>query len=494
MAEIKVNSPQRVVERNIALTAEIMRYLMEKPHVFEKLQKIADSASAGFTKPVHPCYNHATLTVGVIPNPRMFFNQGEKTQMKNFRYLTLAATAAALLAACAAPAAAPGAAPAAPAAPAAAAPAVVKVYSSLPLTGSSAGQTTTVVNAIKLALEQQTKDGVVCEGKIKIDYESLDDATAAAGQWDAAKEQENANKAVSNPDTVAYIGTFNSGAARVSIPILNQAGIAMISPANTADDLTAGADTAKYYPSGKRTYMRVVARDEFQGAFAARWAAKLGAKNVYILDDTQVYGKGVADQFEKNVAANGLTLKGRDGIDGKAADYKALATKIKDTNPDLIYYGGITQNNAGQLLKDIRAAGITAKFMGPDGILESAFIEAAGADIAEGVYGTIAGSPRAKLPEKGTKFFADYKAKYNSEPEAYAIYGYEAGSVVIAAISKACSKDKAAVLDAMFTTKDFSGALGTWSFDANGDTSLYAMLGNIVKAGKWEEAPADILP
>jgi branched-chain amino acid transport system substrate-binding protein len=370
----------------------------------------------------------------------------------------------------------------------------VKIYSSLPLTGSSAGQTTTVVNAIQLALEQQTKDGVVCDGKIKIEYESLDDATAAAGKWDAAKEQENANKAVADPNTVAYIGTFNSGAARVSIPILNQAGIAMISPANTADDLTAGADTAQYYPTGKRTYMRVVARDAFQGAFGAKWAAKLGAKSVYILDDTEVYGKGVADQFESNLAANGLTLVGRDGIDGKAADYKALATKVKDANPDLIYFGGITQNGAGQLLKDIRAAGITVPFMGPDGILESAFVEAAGADVAEGVYGTIAGSPRALLPEKGKKFFEDYKAKYNSEPEAYAIYGYEAASVVISVIGKVCAKDKAAILDAMFTTKDFNGVLGTWSFDANGDTTLYSMLGNIVKGGAWTEAPSEILP
>ncbi|HRF50279.1 MAG TPA: branched-chain amino acid ABC transporter substrate-binding protein [Anaerolineales bacterium] len=370
----------------------------------------------------------------------------------------------------------------------------VRIYSSLPLTGSSAGQTTTIVNAINLAIEQQTDGGLVCDGKIKIDYVSLDDATAAAGQWDAAKEQENANKAVADADTMVYIGTFNSGAARVSIPILNEAGIVMISPANTADDLTAGEDTAKYYPNGVRNYTRVVARDAYQGAFAAKWAAKLGAKNVYILDDTQIYGKGVADQFEANTAANGLTVVGRDGIDGKAADYKALATKIAGTSPDLIYYGGITQNNAGQLLKDIRAAGITAMFMGPDGILESAFIEAAGADVAEGVYGTIAGNPRAKLPEAGQKFYSDYQAKFNSEPEAYAIYGFEAASVAIKAISTVCVKDRAAILSAVYTTKDFAGVLGTWSFDENGDTNLYAMLGNVVKSGKWEEAPADILP
>lgn len=394
-----------------------------------------------------------------------------------------AATAAALVLAACAPAAAP-----------AADVTTVHIYSSLPLTGSSAGQTTTIVNAINLALEQQTNGGLVCDGKVKIEYTSLDDATAAAGKWDEAKEQENANKAVADAATMVYIGTFNSGAARISIPILNQAGIVMISPANTADDLTAGADTAKYYPNGTRNYTRVVARDEFQGAFAAKWAAKLGAKNVYILDDTEIYGKGVADQFEKNAAGNGLTVVGRDGIDGKASDYKALATKIAGTSPDLIYFGGITQNNAGQLLKDIRAAGITAMFMGPDGILESAFIEAAGADVAEGVYGTIAGSPRAKLPEAGQKFYTDYNAKFQSEPEAYAIYGFEAASVAIKAISTVCKADRAAILNAVYTTKNFNGVLGTWSFDANGDTDLYAMLGNVVKDGKWAEAPADILP
>ncbi len=405
--------------------------------------------------------------------------------MNRASYIALSATtvAAIVLAACT---------PAATPAPASAE--TVTIYSSLPLTGSSAGQTTTIVNAINLALEQKTQGGLVCDGKVQIVYTSLDDATAAAGKWDAAKEQENANKAVADASTMVYIGTFNSGAARVSIPILNQAGIVMISPANTADDLTAGADTAKYYPNGTRNYTRVVARDEFQGAFAAKWAAKLGAKNVYILDDTEIYGKGVADQFEKNAAANGLTVVGRDGIDGKAGDYKALATKIAGTSPDLIYYGGITQNNAGQLLKDIRAAGITAMFMGPDGILESAFIEAAGADVAEGVYGTVAGSPRAKLPEAGQKFYTDYKAKFNAEPEAYAIYGYEAASVAIKAISTVCKADRAAILQSVYTTKDFSGALGTWSFDANGDTNLIAMVGNVVKDGKWTEAPADILP
>ena len=128
----------------------------------------------------------------------------------------------------------------------------------------------------------------MCNGQFKIDYVSLDDATAAAGKWDAAKEQENANKAVSDPDAMVYLGPFNSGAAKVSIPILNQAKpgpLAMISPANTYPGLTKGpefgADKGEpdvYYPAGKRSYFRVVPADDIQGAVAARWARSLGAR------------------------------------------------------------------------------------------------------------------------------------------------------------------------------------------------------------------------
>jgi branched-chain amino acid transport system substrate-binding protein len=368
-------------------------------------------------------------------------------------------------------------------------PETIRVYSSLPMTGSSAGQITTVINAINMALDQQTTDRTICDGKFKIDYVPLDDATAAAGSWDATKEAENANKAVADADAMVYIGTFNSGAAKVSIPILNVANLAMISPANTNVGLTKPFNPGEpevYYPNGKRTYMRVVTADDVQGLVGAKWMASLGAKTVYILDDTQVYGKGLADVFENSAAGAGLTVLGRDGIDGKAADYKALAAKIAGTNPDGIYFGGITQANAGQLLKDIRGAGITSIFMGADGIKEQAFIDAAGADVAEGVYVTAAGTPEEDLPEKGKKFYTDYQAKFNGKPEVYAIYGYESASVTIAALKAVCKKDRVAILDAMIGTKDFSGVLGTWSFDANGDTSLSDMIGAKITNGDFE--------
>ena len=363
----------------------------------------------------------------------------------------------------------------------------IKIVSSLPRTGSSKGQTDTIVNAIKQRFDEANSQA--CGGKFKIVYEDMDDATAAAGKWDAAQEASNANKAVGDPDVMIYIGTFNSGAAKISIPVLNAANLVMISPANTYPGLTKpGKGEANepdvYYPSKTRNYTRVVPADDLQGAAGANWSKELGATKVFILDDTELYGKGIADVFEATAKKIGLTVVGREGIDGKAADYRALAAKILDAAPDLVYYGGITQNNAGQLWKDIKGEGFKGNMMGPDGIAETAFIEAAG-DAAEGTYTTFGGLPGDKLEGKGAEWYKAYSAKFGVV-EPYTSYGYEAANVALAAIEKSCSKDRAAVRDAVFATKDFDGILGKWSFDANGDTTLTGMSGSQVKSGKFE--------
>lgn len=367
----------------------------------------------------------------------------------------------------------------------------VKIVSSLPMTGSSLGLTQTIVNGIKQALDE-TKS-TACDGKVKIEYEPLDDATSAAGKWDPAQETANAKKAKDDQKVVAYIGTFNSGAAKLAIPILNQANLVMVSPANTYPGLTkAGKGEANepnvYYPNGKRNFSRVVPADDLQGVAAAKWAKSLGVKKVYILDDQELYGKGLADIFEASAKKEGLQVLGHEGIDAKASDYKALMTKIKALGPDLIYLGGITQNNGGQLIKDMRNVGMSAdkvKFMGPDGIFEQALIDAAGKD-AEGVYATFGGLPAKELTGAGKTWYENYKKKYSSEPEAYAVYGYEAAKVVIDGINKVCKNDRNAIRDAVMNTKNHNGVLGTWSFDQNGDTSLTKLSGNTVKNGKWE--------
>lgn len=370
----------------------------------------------------------------------------------------------------------------------------VKIVSSLPMTGSSLGLTQTIVNGIKQALDET--NSTACDGKLKIQYETLDDATAAAGKWEPAQVTANANKAVADKSIVAFIGHFNSGAAKLSIPILNKADLVMISPANTYPGLTKpGKGVANepnvYYPNSKRNFSRVVPADDLQGVVAANWAKSLGVKKVYILDDQELYGKGLGDIFEATAKKQGIEVLGHEGIDAKASDYKALMTKIKALNPDLIYFGGITQNNAGQLIKDMRNVGMSSdrvKFMGPDGIYEKALIDAAGRD-AEGVYATFGGVPANQLTGAGKTWYENYKQKFNSEPEAYAAYGYEAAKVAVDAINKACENPtRAAVRDAVLATKDFQGVLGTWSFDQNGDTTLTTLSGNVVKNGKWEFA------
>jgi branched-chain amino acid transport system substrate-binding protein len=367
----------------------------------------------------------------------------------------------------------------------------VKIVSSLPMTGSALGQTQTIVNGIKQVLEENKN--LACNGKIKIEYETYDDATASAGKWEPAQVTSNANKAVADKNVVAVIGHFNSGAAKLSIPILNQANLVMVSPANTYPGLTKpgkgeAGEPEKYYPNKIRNFARVVPADDLQGVVGAKWAKSLGAKKVYILNDQELYGKGLANIFEATAKKEGMEVLGNEGINPKAPDYRALMNKIKALNPDLIYFGGITQNNGGQLVKDMRNVGMTAdrvKFMGPDGTFEKAIIEAAGKD-AEGIYATFGGVPAKELTGEGKTWYESYKKQFKAEPEAYAAYGYESAKVVYDAINKACKNDRVAVRDAVMATKDFKGVLGTWSFDANGDTTLTTLSGNTVKNGKWE--------
>ena len=366
----------------------------------------------------------------------------------------------------------------------------VKIVSSLPMTGSSLGLSQSIVNGIQQALDEN--QSTACDGKVKIEYEILGDATAAAGKWEPAQVTSNANQAVADASVVAFIGHFNSGAAKLSIPILNQADLVMVSPANTYPGLTKpGKGEANepdvYYPNAKRNFARVVPADDLQGTVAANWVKSLGAKKIFILDDQELYGKGIADIFEATAKKNGMEVVGHEGIDPKAADYRALMTKIKALNPDLIYFGGTTATNGGQLVNDMRNVGMTAdkvKFMGPDGIFDQAFVDAAGKE-TEGVYATFGGVPAKELTGTGKSWYDTYKAKYNVEPEAYASYGYESAKVVVDGINKVCKNDRAAIRDAIMSTKDFKGLLGTWSFDANGDTSLTTMSGNTVKNGEW---------
>lgn len=369
----------------------------------------------------------------------------------------------------------------------------VKIVSDLPLQGANRAQTTTMVNAIKLALEERKGKA----GDIKVEYESLDDATAQLGQWDEAKCAENAQGAAQDESIVGWIGPFNSGCAAVQIPILNKAGLAMISPANTYIGLTKPGGESdepdKYYPTGERNYSRVIVADDKQGAAGAALMEEEGLESVYILDDRETYGKGLADQFQKAAENAGIEVIGREGIDGSASNYRSLMNKIKQADPDAIYFGGIIENNAAQILKDKVGAGMPndeVAFIGPDGIFVDSLIEQAG-DASEGIFVTFGGLPQSELSDKGKEFVDNYESKYDDSIQPYTAYAYEAANVMLDAIERAAEEsggapDRAAVLEQVYATEDFEGALGTWSFDEDGDTSLTELSVQKVENGKFE--------
>ncbi len=366
-------------------------------------------------------------------------------------------------------------------------PDVVRIVSSLPRTGSAKQQSDTIVRGIRMAIEEA--GGRV--GPFRIEYLDLDDSTAAAGQWTSEAEAANARRALQDPDVMAYVGTFNSGAAKVSMPILNLGDLLMVSPANTAVGLTkpgmgAPGEPGVYRPTGRLNYVRVVPADDLQGPLSADWAKRRGIRTVYILDDNEVYGKGIADLFDERCREIGIEVLGHDSIDAKAQEFKSLMATVKAAKPELVYFGGTTQSKGGQLAKDMVSAGMTAVLMVPDGCLEQVFIDSAGAANLEGrCFATFGGLPPDRLTGKGAEFVARYRAQHGELPEAYAVYGYEATRVALQAIREAGRKDRRAIADAALAIRDFDGALGRWGFDANGDTTMRTLTVSGVKDGRF---------
>jgi branched-chain amino acid transport system substrate-binding protein len=355
----------------------------------------------------------------------------------------------------------------------------VDVYSSLPLQGASKDQTNAMVKGIQLALEKAGNKA----GTTTIKYESLDDSTAQAGNWDPAQVAQNARKVAQDSKAVYYIGEFNSGASAISIPILNQAAIPQVSPANTYVGLTTNepgsekGEPAKYYPTGKRTYLRIVPRDTVQSAALLTLMKKDGCQKVAIANDKDTYGAGLARLMQIQAKQVGVNIVSNEGIDKSAPNFRSYAQKIKGQGADCFIFSGVTANGAVQITKDVAAAIPNVKLYGPDGVCESGFTNPSKKGIPKALAAQFKCSVATLNLESypgGKDFLTAYKAKYGEVPDPYAIYGFEAMQLGIDTIKGLGDKgtDKAEILKALFATKDRSSALGTYSFDANGDTSL----------------------
>jgi branched-chain amino acid transport system substrate-binding protein len=314
----------------------------------------------------------------------------------------------------------------------------------LPFQGSSKDSSDDTFNAMQLYLDSVGGKA----GNYKVELKKYDNSTAAKGSWDDATCTKNANDHVANVNEVAVMGTFNSGCAKLETPVLNQdpkGPMLMVSHANTNPGLTKTWDPgepAKYFPSGKRSYARVVTTDDIQGPAAAQFAAKdLKITKVFVIDDTETYGKGVADTFEAEAKKQGVTVVGRTSWKKADANYTALFGQALAAGADAVFFGGIYDNNGGQLTKDkvaVLGDNTKVKLIAPDGF--TGYPDFNKLPEADGAYLTFAGLSIDPLKAAGgtpAKFIADYTAKYGADPRSsYALYGVQALQVILAAIEK----------------------------------------------------------
>ena len=377
------------------------------------------------------------------------------------------------------------------------------VASDLPLQGSSRAQTIEMTKAISF----EFKHAGYKAGKYTVGYQSCDDSTAQAGKWDPAKCSANAGNYSRDSSVIGVIGTFNSGCAEIEVPILNRAGLAEISPANTYIGLThkpaLPGEPNKYYPTGKRNYARVVAADDFQGSADALLMQQLHVKSVYILNDKEAYGFGVASAVRNVIAGSkslGIKVAGFAAWDPKASSYQDIASKISASGADAIYLGGLECENGGKLIKDLRAGNATAKLIAPDGFSSfSSTIKDAGA-ASNGMYISIAGEPYKNLPPAGKAFaqaFGKSIGEAASKVNPYSNYGATATIVLLDAIAKS-GGTRGTVTSHIYGSSFTNTPIGNFALNANGDTnagviSIYKVNGNNAPFFKLISPPASLV-
>jgi branched-chain amino acid transport system substrate-binding protein len=343
------------------------------------------------------------------------------------------------------------------------------IASDLPLQGAIRHQTVQISRAILWELAQQGYKA----GSLKIGYQSCDDSTAQTGGWDSAKCATNGRLYAANRSVIGVVGTFNSGCAKIIVPILNRANpgpMAMVSPANTNPGLTKHWDPGepqKYYPTGVRNYARVVATDDFQGPADAMWSKSLGYKKVYVLNDKQTYGFGVATTYKNAAKKLGINVVGFKGWDAKQSSYEALANAIKASGAQAVFLGGIACNNGAKLMQDIKSVAPNVKLQMPDGFSDPN----ANGSVANGAYISVAGQPPKSLTGQGATFVKSFGKQIGAPPNPYSQYGAQAMQVMLQAVT-AGGGDRSKTTKSLFGIHINNGIIGNFSINSTGDINL----------------------
>ena len=355
----------------------------------------------------------------------------------------------------------------------------VTIAIELPQQGSEKAASDPIINGVKLAVK--LAGGTAGGYAIEIPQSALYD-DALNGAHDPQTGANNMSKIVADPNVVAVIGPLNSSVAKAQIPISNASGLTQCSPANTNPDLTKG-DPAKAIRTKPNNYVRVVTTDDIQGPAAALYIHDTLKKNsVYIIDDTETFGKGVADAFETEFKKRGGTIVKHDAAPKTTTDYVSIMTAAKALNPESIYFGGVTATGGARILLAAAQAGLgDVPYVGPDGIndgsgeTKDSFLNLA-STAAKNSYSTLAGI--GDFPGRA-QFEVDYKAEYKASPTGYAGTGYACAQVVIDALTRAgagTNADMTALRESVrvagtATDATYKTIVGDITFDANGDTS-----------------------
>jgi branched-chain amino acid transport system substrate-binding protein len=357
----------------------------------------------------------------------------------------------------------------------------VLIATDMPLQGSSRTQTLQIVGAARQVLASAGWKA----GDVNVGFQSCDDSTAQAGKWDPGKCSQNANAYAENEALLAVIGTFNSGCAAVQLPVLNQApdgGLALVSPANTYVCLTEGGpgcaddEPDRYYPTGVRNYVRVVAHDAYQGAALAQFMQDQGTTKLYILNDREAYGLGVATNVQNAAQHLGIEVVGFEAWDPRASNYEALMNKVKAAEADGLFLGGLIDENGAQVIKDkVKVLGPNdgdVKLYMPDGFTTQQTIDEAGVENTQNAYFSVAGVPVDEFTGAAEQFIREFEPTLGGDPvDPYAVYGAQAAQIVLDAIANS-DFTRGGVIEQLFATEVTGGFLGDFSFNENGDPTL----------------------
>ncbi|SFE68808.1 branched-chain amino acid ABC transporter substrate-binding protein [Streptomyces mirabilis] len=351
-----------------------------------------------------------------------------------------------------------------------------------PLTGQNSATGLGIQGGVQIAVDDANKNNTVPGVTFKV--QALDDkAIPASGQ-------QNATALVNNEKVLGVVGPLNSGVATQMQQVFATANLVEISPSNTAPELTQGKNwqTSKSRPF--KTYFRTATTDALQGGFAAEYASStLKKKNVFVVDDKQTYGAGLAKLFKAGFTKNGGKVAGEDHVNTGDTDFSALVTKIKNSKADLVYYGG-QYDESEKLTKQLKDGGVKVPLFGGDGMFSDTYIQTAG-KTSEGDLATSVGQPVDSLPS-AADFIKKYKASgLKGDYGTYGGYSYDAATAIIKAIANVVKDGKipdgarAKIVDEVQKTK-FEGIAGPVSFDEYGDTTNKQLTVYQVVNGKWK--------